>query len=334
MKGTTRRRVISRPLSAPQPRPAARPASAARAGGAPARSAAAMTTVASAMMAPTDRSMPPATMTMVAPSAAIATMVVWRRIVSRLSGSAKVRPRVAASRMEKRRKTARRPAPAPRFLRRMGEASRRRARPGRGAGWARGAEAAAAHDRDPVADAEQLGEVARDHDDGLRRSLARDERVDELVEPRLGGDVDAAGRLVEQQDVDAVVQEAGDGDLLLVAAGELARRLVGALAADVQLFEPARRQRAARGGADQRRELRERQVVGDAEAERQAFFLAVLADQSHPLRPARAGRGRARMAAELHGSREDRVEAGQRAQKLGAARADQAGDPQHLAPVE
>ena len=57
-----------------------------------------MTTVASAMIAPTERSMPPETMTMVMPSAASATMAVWRRIVSRLSGSAKLRPRVAASR--------------------------------------------------------------------------------------------------------------------------------------------------------------------------------------------------------------------------------------------
>ena len=52
MNGTTLSRVTRKPLSAPQPTPAAMPASAAAAGGAPARRQAAMTTVASAMIAP------------------------------------------------------------------------------------------------------------------------------------------------------------------------------------------------------------------------------------------------------------------------------------------
>ena len=88
-------------------------------------------------------------------------------------------------------------------------------------GRARGAEPAAAHDRDAVADAEQLGQVAR-HQRTAFAALAGDELVDERVDLRLAADVDAAGRLVEEEHVDVVVQEARERDLLLVAAGELA----------------------------------------------------------------------------------------------------------------
>ena len=59
--------------------------------------------------------MPPATITTVMPSAATATIVVWRKMVSRLAGSTKLSPRVPASNAENSTKTATRPANAPTF---------------------------------------------------------------------------------------------------------------------------------------------------------------------------------------------------------------------------
>src|SRR5207248_3358068 len=85
------------------------------------------------------------------------------------------------------------------------------------------------HDSDAVADAQEFGEVAGDDDDGARgagfpppRPPPGGEGVDDLVDGGFGADVDAAGGLIEQEDVDIVVKQAGDGDFLLVAAGEVA----------------------------------------------------------------------------------------------------------------
>ena len=209
MNGTTLSRVTSAPLSAPQPTPAAMPASAASTGGAPARRTAAITTVASAMIAPTERSMPPDTITMVMPSAATATMVVWRKMVSRFAGSAKLSPRVPAEQHREQMKTATRPADRAQVLAQHGRrqsgpearaaAFRLRRAPSlatsavsarvtlmpprcparpRAPGPARRARATgragprspAAHDRDAIAHAEQLGQIARHHDDRLGRA--------------------------------------------------------------------------------------------------------------------------------------------------------------------
>ena len=88
------------------------------------------------------------------------------------------------------------------------------------------AQLSAVHDRDPIAQAEQLGKIAADHQDRFRRAPGRvgDELVDQPVDLRLAADVDAARRLVEQQHVDVVVEQPRDRDFLLVAAGELRRR--------------------------------------------------------------------------------------------------------------
>ena len=59
------------------------------------------------------------------------------------------------------------------------------------------------------------GQLARDQEDARAR---RRELVDERVDLRLGADVDAAGRLVEDQDAAARRQPLGEHDLLLVAA--------------------------------------------------------------------------------------------------------------------
>ena len=51
---------------------------------------------------------------------------------------------------------------------------------------------------------------------------SRGEVVEKPVDLALGADVDAARRLVEDQDVGVAREPLGDDDLLLVAAGEVA----------------------------------------------------------------------------------------------------------------
>ena len=58
--------------------------------------------------------------------------------------------------------------------------------------------AAFAHDQDAVAHREHLGQVRADQDD---RHSPRGQLVDQLVDLGLGADVDAASRLVEDQDL-------------------------------------------------------------------------------------------------------------------------------------
>ena len=58
-----------------------------------------------------------------------------------------------------------------------------------------------------------------DHDD--RGALLVGEAGEQLVDFALGADIDAARRLIEQQDGAAGIEAAGDHAFLLVAAGEL-----------------------------------------------------------------------------------------------------------------
>ena len=51
--------------------------------------------------------------------------------------------------------------------------------------------------------------------------------VEQLVDLGLGGDVDAAGRLVDDQDLGLEREPARQHDLLLVAAREIPHELVG-----------------------------------------------------------------------------------------------------------
>ncbi len=92
-----------------------------------------------------------------------------------------------------------------------------------------GDELAAAHHPDRVAQAEELRQVGADEDD---RFSGRGQAADDLVDLGLAADVDPAGGLVEEEDARRVLEQAGEGDLLLVAARELADRLVRAAALD------------------------------------------------------------------------------------------------------
>ena len=109
MKGTTRSRVMRMPLASPQAAAAATPPSADRSGLTSRLSNSAMTTVLSAMIEPTERSMPAATMTMVMPRAAVQTIAVCRAMSSRLTGRKNCGPMSSANTAQ----TKRRPSSGP-----------------------------------------------------------------------------------------------------------------------------------------------------------------------------------------------------------------------------
>ena len=110
-----------------------------------------------------------------------------------------------------------------------------------------GGEPALRHHEDAVAEREELGQLGGDQEDG---AALRGELADHLVELGLDADVDAARRLVEDEDRGIGEQPAGEDRLLLVAARELADRLAHRGEADAELLRPSRRRapsRARRG---------------------------------------------------------------------------------------
>ena len=93
------------------------------------------------------------------------------------------------------------------------------------------AEPAARHHGDAIAEREELGEIAADDEDGFCAAEAARYRrfgfeagspdtklVEQLVDLRFAGDVDAAGRLIEDEDINVVVKQPRESDLLLIAA--------------------------------------------------------------------------------------------------------------------
>ena len=78
------------------------------------------------------------------------------------------------------------------------------------------------------------GISGRNHDNGLALLY---QLAEQQVNIALGADIDAAGRLIEDDDIRVVQQPLGDNDLLLVAAGQVARNLVAGRSFDVQLFD-------------------------------------------------------------------------------------------------
>ena len=80
-----------------------------------------------------------------------------------------------------------------------------------------------AEDEHAVHQLDVLVELGGEHDD--RQALAG-ERAEQLVEVVLRADVDAAGRVVEQEDLRAEREPARDDHLLLVAAGQRRDRIL------------------------------------------------------------------------------------------------------------
>ena len=163
------------------------------------------------------------------------------------------------------------------------------------------------------------------------------ELADQVVDAGLGADVDAARRLVEDQDLRLRLQPLGEHDLLLVAAREEAHLLLGA--ARAQLGDRRRaREIVIRPSAERR--LRAGITVRTASimlsvidcAEREALGLAVLGDEAEagPDRVTRRAEAH-RLAVDLDRAGADRVGAEDRARDLGPARALQAGEADDLA---
>ncbi len=100
--------------------------------------------------------------------------------------------------------------------------------------------AALAHDDDAVAHAEDFGQFGRDHDD---REALGDQFGHEVVHGGLGADVDALGRLVEDDHLGLGRQPFGDHHLLLVAARQRADVLAQRGGAQVEPLGIVARQR-------------------------------------------------------------------------------------------
>ena len=162
----------------------------------------------------------------------------------------------------------------------------------------------------------------------------------ELVDLLLGADVEAAGRVVEDEHPRLGVQPLGQHHLLLVAAGEVEAEGMDAGGADVQALDPARRQPALLAGVDEAvageaAEVGERDVGGDRQEQHQALDPALARDVAD------AGVDRLGRGGEAHLAAADderaavvRREAGEGAGQLLAARADDAGDAEDLARVQ
>ena len=107
---------------------------------------------------------------------------------------------------------------------------------------------AVAHHQDGVAEADRLLERVggQDHADALVG-----QRADQLVDLLLGADVEAARRVVEDDDARPRVQPLGEHHLLLVAAGEVQAERIDARRADAQPLDPALREPALLAMVDQ-----------------------------------------------------------------------------------
>src|ERR1700681_77129 len=164
------------------------------------------------------------------PTARIEVTAIWRARRERLRGSRKVPPvatekttqmaRSAPTMVSARQSTGRRFS--------ISGPGRRGAHDALGSGRAAVAKAprsSLVQHQHAVREAEELGKLRRDEDDA---QAPGHEAADQVVDLARGADVDAARRLVEQQDARPAQQPAAENHLLLVAAGKLRHRGVEA----------------------------------------------------------------------------------------------------------
>ena len=218
---------------------------------------------------------------------------------------------IASSRPSSRRTTSRRSQPAGRSTG-PGSAAACRAGAGFGAGGIGhgvehallgrlgrrqlGGDPALAQHHDPVAHAQQLGQLRGDQDDG--EALAR-EVGDDRVDLGLGLHVDALGRLVQDQHARLGRQPLGQHDLLLVAAGQRLDRLQvapepQAQAVEVAAHEAQLARRPDQAGHGRLVDDRQGGVGEDREVHHQALADPVLRDVGDAGRHGVAGRARTR----------------------------------------
>ena len=200
-----------------------------------------------------------------------------------------------------------------------------------------GRDAPFAHHQHPVGEPEDLRQLRRDHDDP---ATFRGQRLDQVVDLGLGADVDAARRLVEEQDLRARHDPAADDRLLLVAAAEVADRPVDRERPEVEALHHllrlvAQRALADHAGGREAPERRQADVACDRAARNDAVALALLGQEADPGldRGAHvAGRERQAIHDDVAGTRP--IDAREEAQQLGATSADQARDAEDLAAVQ
>src|SRR5580704_81546 len=202
-------------------------------------------------------------------------------------------------------------------------------------------DAAKASDQDAVGDGEDLRQIGGDDHDGL---AFVGEAADLGVDLGNGADIDAAGRLVEDDDRGILRQRLGDHDLLLIAAGELDDARLAQQRGDLEPLDPAARQLVAHEPRYQKapaglgRKLAHIDVVVDAHRLEVAVGLAVLGDVADAVvdrlfRHAVADR----LAAQVDHAAVDKVAlqgAVDDLGDLGAPRADEAGDADHPAGID
>ena len=193
------------------------------------------------------------------------------------------------------------------------------------------------HDDDTVAHAEDLRHFGGDHDNAhaLIGQLAH-----QLVDLALRADVDAARRLIEDQNLRVGRQPFADDDLLLVAAGEVQDLLLRTGRLDVELLDIGLGDLVFLLAAEDAAlhlhgQARQRGVFPDGHIEDQAKQLPVFGDQAETCAD---GVGR-RVLFQLFAVDDDlaavqRVDAKDRAHDLAAARADQPGKAEDLTAVE
>jgi predicted NBD/HSP70 family sugar kinase len=157
-----------------------------------------------------------------------------------------------------------------------------------------GDQLALAHHEDAGTQPGQLVELRRDDDDS---ETGRGQIGDHLVELGLGGNVNAAGRLVEQQDATVAQQPPGEHNLLLVSARELAHHPIGVVGDGVQHSELLA-DRLTLGpwvehaAAHEPPEIGQAHVFALAPVEQETLRLAVLRGQPQPRRDRAVGSAR------------------------------------------
>ena len=95
-----------------------------------------------------------------------------------------------------------------------------------------GDDRAAAEDMQPVAEVVDLGKIGGDQDDA---GAGLEQAGEDFVDLDLGADIDADRRLVEDEELGAMVEPFADDDLLLVAAGECRGGHAGRSGDDAQI---------------------------------------------------------------------------------------------------
>jgi hypothetical protein len=197
-----------------------------------------------------------------------------------------------------------------------------------------GGQPAFAHDQDPVADVEHLGQLRGDHQDG---HPVPGQPGQQPVNFGLGGDVDAAGGLVHDEQRRAAAQPLGQHHLLLVAAGQPGHRVDQAAVLQVEPDGPVGGERALGCGPDQPAlaqpaERGQRHVLLHRHVHDQALLAPVLGNEADPGGHGRGRRGAAQLAAAHHHlARVVPVDAEHGPGHFAAARADQPGQGDDLA---